>query len=37
MVLVELYAALHPVDAITGASTADVILNRILSTFCIGK
>jgi tRNA modification GTPase len=37
MVLVELYAALHPIDAITGATTADDILNRIFSTFCIGK
>jgi len=25
------------VDAITGATTADDILNRIFSTFCIGK
>ncbi len=37
MVLVELYAAQHPIDAITGATTADDILNRIFSTFCIGK
>jgi tRNA modification GTPase len=37
MVLVDLYAALAPVDAITGATTADDILNRIFSTFCIGK
>lgn len=37
MVLLDLYAALLPVDAITGATTADDILNRIFSTFCIGK
>lgn len=37
MVLLDLYAALQPVDAITGATTADDILNRIFSTFCIGK
>ncbi len=37
MVLLDLYAALRPIDAITGATTADDILNRIFSTFCIGK
>lgn len=37
MLLIDLYAALHPIDAITGATTADDILNRIFSTFCIGK
>jgi tRNA modification GTPase len=37
MVLMDLYAALRPIDAITGATTADDILNRIFSTFCIGK
>ena len=37
MVLLDLYAALRPVDGITGATTADDILNRIFSTFCIGK
>jgi tRNA modification GTPase len=37
MLLVDLYAALDPLDAITGATTADDILNRIFSTFCIGK
>ncbi len=37
MLLVDLYAALRPIDAITGATTADDILNRIFSTFCIGK
>ena len=37
MVLLDLYGALRPFDAITGATTADDILNRIFSTFCIGK
>jgi tRNA modification GTPase len=37
MLLLDLYAALGPFDAITGATTADDILNRIFSTFCIGK
>jgi len=37
MLLVDLYGALQPIDAITGATTADDILNRIFSTFCIGK
>lgn len=37
MLLLDLYSALAPVDAITGATTADDILNRIFSTFCIGK
>ncbi len=37
MILLDLYAALRPVDAMTGATTADDILNRIFSTFCIGK
>lgn len=37
MLLIDLYAALAPIDAITGATTADDILNRIFSTFCIGK
>ncbi len=37
MVLLDLYAALRPIDAITGATTVDDILNRIFSTFCIGK
>jgi tRNA modification GTPase len=37
MVLLDLYAALRPLDGITGATTADDILNRIFSTFCIGK
>jgi len=37
MLLLDLYAGLRPIDAITGATTADDILNRIFSTFCIGK
>jgi tRNA modification GTPase len=37
MLLLDLYAALRPLDAITGATTADDILNRIFATFCIGK
>jgi tRNA modification GTPase len=37
MLLLDIYAALQALDAITGATTADDILNRIFSTFCIGK
>jgi tRNA modification GTPase len=37
MLLLDLYAGLRPLDAVTGATTADDILNRIFSTFCIGK
>jgi len=37
MVLMDLYNALRPLDAITGATTTDDILNLIFSTFCIGK
>ena len=37
MLLLDLYAALGPIDSITGATTADDILNRIFTTFCIGK
>lgn len=37
LLLIDCYAALRPVDAITGATTADDILNRIFATFCIGK
>ena len=37
MLLLDLYSALRPLDAISGATTADDILNRIFSTFCIGK
>ncbi len=37
MLLIDLYAALKPIDAVTGITTADDILNNIFSTFCIGK
>jgi tRNA modification GTPase len=37
MLLVDCYSALHALDEMTGATTADDILNRIFSTFCIGK
>ena len=37
MLLLDLYNALRPLDAITGQTTTDDILNLIFSTFCIGK
>jgi tRNA modification GTPase len=37
ILLLDLYNALRPLDAITGATTTDDILNLIFSTFCIGK
>ncbi len=37
MILLDLYASLRPLDDITGATTADDILNLIFSSFCIGK
>ena len=37
MVLLDLYSALRQLDGLTGETTADDILNRIFSTFCIGK
>ena len=37
MLLLDLYSALRPLDAVTGATTTDDILNLIFSTFCIGK
>ena len=37
MVLLDLYNALHPLDAITGETTVEDILTHIFSTFCIGK
>jgi tRNA modification GTPase len=37
LLLLDLYCALQPVDAITGVTTADDILNKIFSSFCIGK
>ncbi len=37
MLLLDLYAALRPLDEITGATTTDDILNLIFGRFCIGK
>ena len=37
MLLLDLYGALEPIDAITGATTLEDILRNIFSTFCIGK
>lgn len=37
MVLLDLYEALRQLDSLTGETTADDILNRIFSSFCIGK
>jgi len=37
MQLLDLYAALRPIDEITGVTTTDDILNLIFSSFCIGK
>ncbi len=37
MMLLDLYGALRPLDEITGATTADDVLNLIFGTFCIGK
>lgn len=37
MLLLDMYEALRHLDALTGATTADDILNLIFSTFCIGK
>lgn len=37
MLLLDLYAALRPIDEITGVTTTDDILNLIFSSFCIGK
>jgi len=37
MLLLDLYNALRPLDAITGVTTTDDILNLIFSSFCIGK
>ncbi len=37
MILLDLYGALIPLDAISGATTADDILGKIFTTFCIGK
>lgn len=37
MILLDLYEALHNLDALTGTTTTDDILNLIFSKFCIGK
>ena len=37
IVLLDLHTALRSLDALTGQTTADDILARIFSTFCIGK
>ena len=37
LLLLDLYCALQPLDAISGVTTADDILNRIFTSFCIGK
>ncbi len=37
MILMDLHAALQALDSLTGATTPDDILERIFSTFCIGK
>ncbi len=37
MLLLDLYNALRALDEMTGATTTDDILNRIFSSFCIGK
>jgi len=37
MLLLDLYNVLRPLGAITGETTIEDILNRIFSTFCIGK
>ena len=37
MLLLVLYNALRPLDAITGETTVEDILTNIFSTFCIGK
>jgi tRNA modification GTPase len=37
MLLLDLYDALHALDAITGATTVEDLLGMIFSTFCVGK
>ena len=37
MLLLDLYEALHSLDIITGATTAEDVLGVIFSSFCIGK
>ena len=37
MLLLHLYAALRQLDSLTGETTTEDLLNRIFSSFCIGK
>jgi len=37
LILLDLYCALQPLDAITGTTTVNDILHKIFSSFCIGK
>jgi tRNA modification GTPase len=37
MLLIDLYEALRPLDAITGATYVNDLLDIIFSTFCVGK
>lgn len=37
LLLVDLYGALRAIDELTGATTAEDILNRIFAEFCVGK
>jgi tRNA modification GTPase len=37
MLLLDLYGTLRPLDALTGQTSADDILNLIFGSFCIGK
>jgi tRNA modification GTPase len=37
MLLLDVYDALHALDAVTGATTTDDLLDVIFSTFCVGK
>ncbi|HTV55225.1 MAG TPA: tRNA uridine-5-carboxymethylaminomethyl(34) synthesis GTPase MnmE [Terriglobia bacterium] len=37
MLLLDLYDALHALDAVTGATTTDDLLGVIFSSFCVGK
>jgi tRNA modification GTPase len=37
MLMLNLYAALHALDDLTGGTTPDDVLNLIFSSFCIGK
>jgi tRNA modification GTPase len=37
MILLDLYECLRSLDALTGTTASDEIINLIFSTFCIGK